>query len=75
MQFNEMIITFILIAPLVVTIVVLSVNLMGAGINDFVVFLDKAKKDEKTELPTEPYPESDVISYINELKKEKELSQ
>ena len=25
--------------------------------------------------PTEPYPESDVVRYIHELKKEKELSQ
>ena len=75
MQFQEMVITFILIAPLVVTIVVLSVNLVGAGIKDLVAFLEKVQKKEETELPTEPYPEPDVVRYIHELKKEKELSQ
>ncbi len=70
-----MVITFILIAPLAVTIVVISVNLIGAGIKDLVAFLDRTQGEEKTKLPTEPYPESDVVMYIHELKKEKELSQ
>ena len=75
MQLHEMVITFILIAPLAVTIVVISVNLIGAGIKDLVAFLDRTQGEEKTKLPTEPYPESDVVRYIHELKKEKELSQ
>ena len=54
MQFHEMVITFILIAPMVVTIVVMSVNLVGAGIKDLVAFLEKVQKKEETELPTEP---------------------
>lgn len=75
MQLHEMVIIFILIGPLAITILVISANLIGAGIKDLGAFLDKTKKEEETKLPTEPYPESDVVRYINELKKEKELSQ
>lgn len=75
MQLDEMVIIFILIGPLAITIVVISANLIGAGIKDLVTFLDKTQKEEETKLPTEPYPESDVVRYIRELKKEKELSQ
>lgn len=70
-----MVIIFILIGPLAITILVISANLIGAGIKDLGAFLDKTKKEEETKLPTEPYPESDVVRYIQELKKEKELSQ
>jgi hypothetical protein len=70
-----MVIIFILISPLAITSVVIIANLIGAGINDLSAFLNKTKKEEETKLPTEPYPESDVVRYINELKKEKELSQ
>jgi hypothetical protein len=69
-----MVIIFILIGPLAITILVISANLIGAGIKDLGAFLDKTQKEEETKLPTEPYPESDVVRYINELKKEKELS-
>ena len=75
MQLHEMVIIFILIGPLAITILVISANLIGAGIKDLGAFLDKTKKEEETKLPTEPYPESDVVRYIQELKKEKELSQ
>ena len=75
MQLHEMVIIFILIAPLAITTVVISANLIGAGIKDLVAFLDRTQKEEETKLPTEPYPESDVVRYIHELKKEKELSQ
>jgi hypothetical protein len=70
-----MVIIFILISPLAITSVVIIANLIGAGIKDLSAFLNKTKKEEETKLPTEPYPESDVVRYINELKKEKELSQ
>jgi hypothetical protein len=74
LQLYEMVITFILIAPLVIAIIVLSANLLGAGIKDIVTFLNNIQNKEK-ELATEPYPESDVISYIKDLKEEKELRQ
>jgi hypothetical protein len=70
-----MVIIFILIAPLIIATVVISANLIGAGIKDLVAFLDRTQKEEETKLPTEPVSESDVVRYIRELKKEKELSQ
>lgn len=75
MQLHEMVIIFILIAPLIIATVVISANLIGAGIKDLVAFLDRTQKEDETKLPTEPYPESDIVRYIRELKKEKELSQ
>ena len=74
MQLHEIVIIFILIGPLAVTSVVIIANLIGAGIKDLGAFLDRTQKEEETKLPREPYPESDVVRYIHELKKEKDLS-
>ncbi len=74
MQLHEIVIIFILIGPLAVTSVVIIATLIGAGIKDLGAFLDRTQKEEETKLPTEPYPESDVVRYIHELKKEKDLS-
>lgn len=72
MRLHEVMITFILIAPLAVTLVVLVINLLGAGIKDLIKFLEIEEKEKKI-LPDGPSPEGEIDKYIQELKKERDL--
>jgi hypothetical protein len=73
-ELYEIVTVFILVGPLVTTIIVLSLNLLGAGIKDLTTYLN-TRQQEEDELPTEPLPESDVTSYIQELRREREQRQ
>jgi hypothetical protein len=72
MRLHEVVITFILIAPLAVTLVVLAINLLGAGIKDLIKFLEIEEKEKKI-LQDGPSPEGEIDKYIQELKKERDL--
>jgi hypothetical protein len=72
MRLHEVVITFILIAPLAVTLIVLAINLLGAGIKDLIKFLEIEEKENKI-LPDGPSPEGEVDKYIQKLKKERDL--
>ena len=68
MQHYEFIVTILLLAPLGITLIVLTASFIGAGLRDLANFL----AGEKPEMP-EIAPEGDVVEYIEELKKEKDL--
>lgn len=72
MRLYEVVITFILIAPLAVTIVVLAMNLLGAGIKDLIKFQEKREKEKKI-MQDGSSPEGEIDKYIQELKKERDL--
>jgi hypothetical protein len=74
-ELYEIVTVFILVGPLVTTIIVLSLNLLGAGIKDLATYLNARQEEGESELPTEPMPESDVESYIQELRREREQRQ
>ncbi|UCD44597.1 MAG: hypothetical protein JSV27_10850 [Candidatus Bathyarchaeota archaeon] len=74
MELYEIVTVFILVGPLVITIIVLSLNLLGTGIKDLTTYFN-TRQQEEGELQTEPLPESDVTGYIQELKREREQRQ
>lgn len=59
--------TILLLAPLGITLIVLAVTFIGAGLKDLANLLTR----EEPEMPELP-PEGDVGEYIEELRKEKD---
>jgi hypothetical protein len=74
MKLFEVAVTFILIAPLMVALVVLAISLFSAGVRDLINFLGERKKAPERPIP-EVAPESEVDRYIEELKKDRKLRQ
>lgn len=72
MRLYEVVITFLLIAPLAVTLVVLAMNILGAGIKDLIKFQEKREKEKKI-MQDGSSPEGEIDKYIQELKKERDL--
>jgi len=68
----EFVVVLILLSPLMITVLVLTVNFISAGIRDLRDFLGKSKqKPEAPTLTESDAPESEVEQYIQELKKKK----
>lgn len=74
MRLFEVVVTFILIGPLMVTLVVLAISLLSAGVTDLIKFLGVRKKEPERPIP-EVAPEAEIDRYIEELKKERKLRQ
>ncbi len=53
MRLFEVVVTFILIAPLMVTLVVLAISLFSAGVRDLINFLGERKKEPERPVPEE----------------------
>ena len=70
MRLFEVIVTFILIALLMVTLVVLAISLFSAGVKDLINFIEERKKEPKRPTP-EVVPEAEIDRYIEELKKDR----
>ena len=71
MQPWEWILTFILIGPLIITIIVLGLSLIGVGIKDLTRYLDRLRAEEEPLLPDDTIPDVDVDKYIEELKRQR----
>lgn len=69
MQHWEWILTFILIGPLIITIIVLGFSLIGVGIKDLTRYLDQLWAEEEPLLPDDTIP--NVDKYIEELKRQR----
>ena len=74
MKLFEVVVTFILIAPLMVTLVVLAISLFSAGVRDLINFIGERKKEPERPTP-EVAPEAEIDRYIEELQKERKLQQ
>ena len=72
MQLWEWILTFILIGPLILTVVVLGLNLAGVGLKDLSLYLDRLQAEKQLPLPEDTIPDVDVDRYIEELKKQRD---
>lgn len=72
MQLWEWILVFILIGPLIVTVVVLGLSLAGVGLKDLTRYLDGLRAEEGPPLPEDTIPDVDIDRYIEELKKQKD---
>ena len=64
--------TSILIAPLLLTILVLTFSFLGTGLRELVNLLKERRRETKAPSTAEDHPESEVDRYIEELKKRKE---
>ncbi len=74
MKLFEVVVTFILIAPLMITLVVLAISFFSAGVKDLINFLGERKKGPERPIP-EVVPESKIDKYIEELKNQRKLQQ
>lgn len=72
MQLWEWILVFILIGPLILTVVVLGLNLAGVGLKDLARYLDRLRAEEAPSLPEDTISDVDIDRYIEELKKQKD---
>ena len=72
MQLWEWILVFILIGPLIVTVVVLGLSLAGVGLKDLTRYLDGLRAEEGPPLPEDTIPDVDIDRYIEELKKQQD---
>ena len=72
MQLWEWILTFILIGPLILTVVVLGLNLAGVGLKDLSRYLDRLQAEKQLPLPEDTIPDVDIDEYIEELKKQRD---
>ena len=72
MQLWEWILTFILIGPMILTVVVLGLNLAGVGLKDLSLYLDRLQAEKQLPLPEDTIPDVDVDRYIEELKKQRD---
>ena len=72
MQLWEWILVFILIGPLIITVVVLGLSLAGVGLKDLTRYLDRLRAEEGPPLPEDTIPDVDIDRYIEELKKQKD---
>ncbi len=72
MQLWEWVLVFILIGPLILTVVVLGLSLAGVGLKDLASYLDRLRAEEGPALPEDTIPDVDIDRYIEELKKQKD---
>jgi hypothetical protein len=72
MQPWEWILTFILIGPLILTVIALGLSIAGVGIKDLNRYLDRLRAEGEPLLPEDTIPDVDVERYIEELKKQKD---
>ena len=72
MQLWEWFFVFILIGPLIITVIVLGLSLAGVGIKDLTRYLDRLRAEEGPALPEDTIPDVDIDRYIEELKKQKD---
>ncbi len=72
MQLWEWVFVFILIGPLILTVVVLGLSLAGVGLKDLTSYLDRLRAEEGPALPEDTIPDVDIDRYIEELKKQKD---
>ncbi|MBA7691788.1 hypothetical protein ES703_100342 [subsurface metagenome] len=72
MQLWEWVFVFILIGPLILTVVVLGLSLAGVGLKDLASYLDRLRAEEGPALPEDTIPDVDIDRYIEELKKQKD---
>jgi len=72
MQLWEWVLVFILIGPLILTVVVLGLSLAGVGLKDLARYLDRLRAEEGPSLPEDTIPDVDIDRYIEELKKQKD---
>ena len=72
MQLWEWVLVFILIGPLILTVVVLGLSLAGVGLKDLSSYLDRLRAEESPVLPEDTIPDVDIDRYIEELKKQKD---
>ncbi len=72
MQLWEWVFVFILIGPLILTVVVLGLSLAGVGLKDLASYLDRLRAEEGPSLPEDTIPDVDIDRYIEELKKQKD---
>lgn len=73
MDLYEMVFTFFLIAPLGVTLTVLTINLVVAGLKDLYKTFEERGKKPGTPMPSGPSAQAEVDRYIQELRKGKKL--
>ena len=71
MHLYELVVAIILVAPLAITLIVLTATFLVAGLRDLFDLLARMRVPEKPEF--EPIPEGDVDEYIKELKNENDL--
>lgn len=72
MQLWEWFLVFILIGPLILTVVVLGLSLAGVGLKDLARYLGRLRAEEGPPLPEDTIPDVDIDRYIEELKKQKD---
>ncbi len=72
MQLWEWVFVFILIGPLILTVVVLGLSLAGVGLKDLASYLDRLRAEEGPALPEDTIPDVDIDRYIEALKKQKD---
>ena len=72
MQLWEWILVFILIGPLILTVVVLGLSLAGVGLKDLARYLDRLRAEEGPSLPEDTISDVDIDRYIEELKKQRD---
>ena len=72
MQLWEWILTFILIGPMILTVVVLGLNLASVGLKDLSRYLDRLQAEKQLPLPEDTIPDVDIDEYIEELKKQRD---
>lgn len=71
MQLLEWVLVFILIGPLILTVIVLGLSLAGVGIKDLSRYLSQLRAEEES-LPEDTIPDVDVDRYIEELKRQRD---
>lgn len=71
MQLLEWVLVFILIGPLILTVIVLGLSLAGVGIKDRSRYLSQLRAEEEP-LPEDTIPDVDVDRYIEELKRQRD---
>jgi len=72
LNFYELLVTSILIAPLLLTILVLAFSFLGTGLRELVNLLKERRRVAKAPPTDEDHPESELDMYIDDLKKRKE---
>ena len=72
MQLWEWILVFILIGPLILTVVVLGLSIAGVGLKDLARYLDRLRAEEAPSLPEDTISDVDIDRYIEELKKQRD---
>ena len=72
MQLWEWIFVFILIGPLILTVVVLGLSLAGVGLKDLSRNLNRLRVEREPTLPEDTIPDVDIDRYIEELKKQRD---